>query len=55
MNYEITGSGEEVVVLSAGLGGAAAFWGPQRAALEAHFRVLSFDQRGTGRNAEPLP
>jgi len=55
VNYEITGNGEEVVVLSAGLGGAAAFWTPQRAALEAQFRVLAFDQRGTGRNAEPLP
>lgn len=55
MKHELTGSGEEVVVLSAGLGGAAAFWAPQRAALEARFRVLAFDQRGTGRNAEPLP
>ncbi|WP_431302701.1 pyrimidine utilization protein D [Sediminicoccus sp. BL-A-41-H5] len=55
MKYELTGSGEEVVILSAGLGGAAAFWAPQRAALEARFRVLAFDQRGTGRNAEPLP
>ncbi|UPY35992.1 pyrimidine utilization protein D [Sediminicoccus sp. KRV36] len=55
MNYELTGTGDEVVVLSAGLGGAAAFWAPQRAALEARFRVLAFDQRGTGRNAEPLP
>lgn len=55
MNYELTGTGDKVVVLSAGLGGAAAFWAPQRAALEARFRVLAFDQRGTGRNAEPLP
>lgn len=55
MKYELTGAGEEVVILSAGLGGAAAFWAPQRAALEARFRVLGFDQRGTGRNAEPLP
>jgi aminoacrylate hydrolase len=55
VKYEITGQGEEVVLLSAGLGGAAAFWAPQRAALEQHFRVLGFDQRGTGRNAEPLP
>lgn len=55
MKFELTGAGEEVVVLSAGLGGAAAFWAPQRAALEQHFRVLGFDQRGTGRNAEPLP
>lgn len=55
MKYELTGSGEEVVLLSAGLGGAAAFWAPQRAALEGRFRVLAFDQRGTGRNAQPLP
>lgn len=55
MKYEITGSGEEVVLLSAGLGGAAAFWAPQRAALETQFRLLGFDQRGTGRNAEALP
>lgn len=55
MKYELTGAGEEVVLLSAGLGGAAGFWAPQRAALEQHFRVLAFDQRGTGRNAEPLP
>ncbi|MBS7790894.1 pyrimidine utilization protein D [Roseococcus sp. SDR] len=55
MKFDLTGAGEEVVLLSAGLGGAAAFWAPQRAALEAKFRVLGFDQRGTGRNAEPLP
>jgi aminoacrylate hydrolase len=56
MNYEVTGKpGTEAVVLSAGLGGAAAFWAPQRAALEEHFQVVAFDQRGTGRNAEPLP
>ncbi|MCR0980537.1 pyrimidine utilization protein D [Roseomonas populi] len=56
MKYEITGKpGAEAVVLSAGLGGAAAFWKPQMAALGEHFRVVAFDQRGTGRNAEPLP
>ncbi|TPG47237.1 pyrimidine utilization protein D [Roseomonas nepalensis] len=56
MNYEVTGKpGAEAVVLSAGLGGVAAFWAPQRAALEEHFRVVAFDQRGTGRNAADLP
>ena len=55
MNYEVTGQGEEAVVLSAGLGGAAAFWATQRAALEQHFRVVAFDQRGTGRNSGSLP
>ncbi|MDT8333563.1 pyrimidine utilization protein D [Roseomonas gilardii] len=54
--YEITGRpGAEAVVLSAGLGGLASFWAPQRAALEEHFQVVAFDQRGTGRNAGPLP
>jgi aminoacrylate hydrolase len=56
MRFEVTGRpGGEAVVLSAGLGGAAGFWAPQRAALEEHFQVVAFDQRGTGRNAEPLP
>jgi len=56
MNFEITGrAGAPAIVLSAGLGGAAAFWAPQRAALEEHFSVVAFDQRGTGRNAGPLP
>ncbi|MBI0537666.1 pyrimidine utilization protein D [Roseomonas sp. KE2513] len=56
MRYEVTGKpGAPAVVLSAGLGGAAAFWTPQRAALEEHFQVVAFDQRGTGRNAAGLP
>lgn len=57
MHHEITGQATpaEAVVLSAGLGGTTAFWAPQREALERHFRVVLMDQRGTGRNAEPLP
>jgi len=57
VKFEVTGKldAAETVLLSAGLGGAAAFWGPQMAALGEHFRILAFDQRGTGRNAEPLP
>lgn len=58
LGYALSGRRDaeaETVVLSAGLGGAAAFWAPQMAALEAHYQVLAYDHRGTGANAGPLP
>jgi aminoacrylate hydrolase len=57
MHYEVHGSADaaETVLLSAGLGGAGAFWTPQIAALAARFRVVLYDHRGTGANAGPLP
>lgn len=58
MHHEITGRTDpaaETIVLSAGLGGAGAFWQPQMAALNTRFRVINYDQRGTGRNTEALP
>jgi aminoacrylate hydrolase len=57
MKFAITGKPDaaEAIVLSAGLGGVTAFWKPQLAVLEQHFRCVLFDQRGTGANAEPLP
>ena len=47
--------GAPVVVLSAGLGGAGAYWLAQRAALEQHYQLVFYDHNGTGENRGPLP
>ena len=54
MRYEILGRRDDkasTVVLSAGLGGLGHFWRPQLEALGGHYRVIVYDQRGTGANA----
>jgi aminoacrylate hydrolase len=43
------------VLLSSGLGGHAAFWQPQLGVLKPHYRVLTYDHRGTGNNQAALP
>jgi aminoacrylate hydrolase len=58
MHYEIHGrqdAGADTIVLSSGLGGAGAFWAPQMAVLGEHFRVIIYDQTGTGRSPAAIP
>ena len=43
------------VLLSSGLGGTAGYWTPQLGALKAQYRVITYDQAGTGRNKAELP
>ena len=55
LSYEVHGRGDgPPLVLSSGLGGAGGYWAPNLAALSARFRVLTYDQRGTGGSARDL-
>lgn len=47
IHYEECGSGE-ALLLSSGLNGLARNWQAQLPAFSAHFRCISYDQRGTG-------
>ncbi|HUJ85271.1 MAG TPA: alpha/beta hydrolase [Burkholderiales bacterium] len=49
--WEREGSGPPLV-LAAGLGGSAAWWEPNRAALASRFTLILFDQRGSGRSSK---
>ncbi|MCC3701186.1 pyrimidine utilization protein D [Rouxiella badensis] len=58
MFYKISGNTSptaQTVVLSSGLGGVHSFWKPQLAMLEQHFRVVVYDQFGTGASQGTIP
>ncbi len=47
--YEITGDGPPLVLV-AGMGGTANYWGDQVDFFAQHYTVITYDQRGTGRS-----
>lgn len=58
MRIELSGlqhPGARTLVLSAGLGGSGSYWLPQLSALRRQYRVVVYDQRGTGCNPDRLP
>ncbi|MGB2694609.1 MAG: alpha/beta hydrolase [Dehalococcoidia bacterium] len=50
--YEEHGEGEPLLLIM-GWGGNAATWAPQLPGLSEHFRVIAFDNRGSGRSSAP--
>lgn len=45
----------QTILLSSGLGGSANFWKPQMPVLCRDYRVIVYDQAGTGRSPQNLP
>jgi aminoacrylate hydrolase len=45
--YEMTGEGDPLVFVS-GLGGVGRYWEPQVGVFSRRFKVITYDQRGTG-------
>lgn len=47
IQYEVTGAGPPLILVS-GLSGVGRYWQPQIAEFSARFKVVTYDQRGTG-------
>ena len=47
MNYKVKGNGEPIVLIT-GLGGDTSFWKGMVPLLSDHFKVITFDNRGSG-------
>lgn len=56
MYFDIQGPEDApAVLMSSGLGGAAHYWAPNLEALSQNFRVITYDQYGTGRSPGDIP
>ncbi|MGE5523947.1 MAG: alpha/beta fold hydrolase [Rhodospirillaceae bacterium] len=49
IHYEEHGSGEPLILVS-GLNGVGRYWAPQVPTFSSRFRVITYDQRGTGQS-----
>ena len=56
MYYEVIGEPDKpAVLLISGLGGSAGYWQPQVDVFSERFRVIVYDQVGTGRTDGDVP
>jgi 3-oxoadipate enol-lactonase len=53
LNYELSGDGEKVIVLTHGMGGSLRNYDPEIEALSKKYRVLRYDVRGHGDSDRP--
>ncbi|MFK3780895.1 pyrimidine utilization protein D [Agrobacterium sp. NPDC089420] len=58
MHFEVHGRTDAeaaTILLSSGLGGSGTYWTPQIKALSDHFRIVTYDHRGTGSTGGEVP